>query len=139
MNWFRSWPCTSKPLAVFGDEGWVFGYGGTYFNRNSAADRWRQVREASRIGEFTLHDLRHFYASSLIADGCDVVTVQRAACTWPRGAVDHPEHLLSPLADCRRQSEDRRIKVDRCGPRGFCGLCADWERNFPVITRQNPD
>ena len=26
----------------------------------------------------TLHDLRHFYASGLIAAGCDVVTVQRA-------------------------------------------------------------
>jgi integrase len=25
-----------------------------------------------------LHDLRHFYASGLIADGCDVVTVQHA-------------------------------------------------------------
>jgi site-specific recombinase XerD len=24
------------------------------------------------------HDLRHFYASGLIANGCDVVTVQRA-------------------------------------------------------------
>jgi integrase len=27
---------------------------------------------------YTLHDLRHFYASGLIADNCDVVTVQRA-------------------------------------------------------------
>jgi integrase len=25
-----------------------------------------------------VHDLRHFYASGLIASGCDVVTVQRA-------------------------------------------------------------
>jgi integrase len=25
-----------------------------------------------------LHDLRHFFASGLIASGCDVVTVQRA-------------------------------------------------------------
>jgi integrase len=28
--------------------------------------------------EYRLHDLRHFYASGLIAAGCDVVTVQRA-------------------------------------------------------------
>lgn len=36
---------------------------------------WRALR-----GELTyrLHDLRHFYASGLIAAGCDVVTVQRA-------------------------------------------------------------
>jgi integrase len=30
------------------------------------------------LDEFTLHDLRHYYASGLIAAGCDVVTVQHA-------------------------------------------------------------
>lgn len=30
------------------------------------------------MDEFTLHDLRHFYASGLIAAGYDVVTVQHA-------------------------------------------------------------
>jgi integrase len=38
---------------------------------------WRIVREKIGI-EHRLHDLRHFYASGLIAAGCDVVTVQRA-------------------------------------------------------------
>jgi integrase len=38
---------------------------------------WRAVREKVGIGH-RLHDLRHFYASGLIAAGCDVVTVQRA-------------------------------------------------------------
>ena len=38
---------------------------------------WRKVREEAGI-EHRLHDLRHFYASGLIAAGCDVVTVQRA-------------------------------------------------------------
>ncbi|WP_066916753.1 tyrosine-type recombinase/integrase [Mycobacterium interjectum] len=38
---------------------------------------WRKVREKIGI-EYRLHDLRHFYASGLIAAGCDVVTVQRA-------------------------------------------------------------
>lgn len=60
------------------------------------------------MDEFTLHDLRHFYASGLIAAGCDVVTVQSAlghsqpsitlniySHLWPnanertRGAIDH--------------------------------------------------
>ena len=27
---------------------------------------------------FTVHDLRHYFESGLIADGCDVVTVQHA-------------------------------------------------------------
>ena len=30
------------------------------------------------MDDFTLHDLRHFHASGLIANGCDVVTVQHA-------------------------------------------------------------
>jgi integrase len=38
---------------------------------------WRTARGKAGI-EHRLHDLRHFYASGLIAAGCDVVTVQRA-------------------------------------------------------------
>lgn len=38
---------------------------------------WRLARVAARV-DVKLHDLRHFYASGLIAAGCDVVTVQRA-------------------------------------------------------------
>lgn len=38
---------------------------------------WRIVRQKVEI-DYRLHDLRHFYASGLIAAGCDVVTVQRA-------------------------------------------------------------
>jgi integrase len=39
---------------------------------------WRNARQASGCGEIKLHSLRHYYASGLIAAGCDVVTVQRA-------------------------------------------------------------
>lgn len=39
--------------------------------------RWRCARDAAGV-ESRLHDLRHFYASGLINEGCDVVTVQRA-------------------------------------------------------------
>jgi integrase len=39
---------------------------------------WGQAREAAGCAGVKLHDLRHFYASGLIAAGCDVVTVQRA-------------------------------------------------------------
>jgi integrase len=38
---------------------------------------WRSARSAAKV-DCKLHDLRHFYASGLIASGCDVVTVQRA-------------------------------------------------------------
>ena len=39
--------------------------------------RFRKVRAATGL-DCRLYDLRHFYASGLIAAGCDVVTVQRA-------------------------------------------------------------
>jgi integrase len=39
---------------------------------------WRTARTAAGCGAVKLHDLRHLYASGLIAAGCDVVTVQRA-------------------------------------------------------------
>lgn len=62
---------------VAGD--WLFsGQDGRPLNRNSAGDQWRQIRKTAGLGAYTLHHLRHFYASGLIAAGCDVVTVQRA-------------------------------------------------------------
>jgi integrase len=69
-----------------------------------------------------LHDLRHFYASGLIADGCDVVTVQRAlghakasttldtyAKLWPSGedrtrraASSHAQQVLGNFTGTQR-------------------------------------
>ena len=45
---------------------------------NAITWRWRATRNAAKLPHVRLHDLRHFYASGLIAAGCDVVTVQRA-------------------------------------------------------------
>ena len=61
-----------------GTGDWLFSLGGTPLTRNAAGHQWRQVRVAAGLEQYTLHDLRHFYASGLIAAGCDVVTVQRA-------------------------------------------------------------
>lgn len=44
---------------------------------NSVTWRWRGARTSAGLAT-KLHDLRHYYASGLIAAGCDVVTVQRA-------------------------------------------------------------
>ena len=80
---------------------------------------------AAGLEQFRLHDLRHFYASGLIADGCDVVTVQRAlghakatttlntyAHLWPtaedrtrRAAGNLLAEVLPILADRVRTSE----------------------------------
>jgi integrase len=45
---------------------------------NTIDDRWRRACKRAGVSGITLHALRHFYASGLIAAGCDVVTVQRA-------------------------------------------------------------
>jgi integrase len=99
-----------ETVGVFGKEQWLFGTGGTYFNRNSAADRWRQVREAAGIGEYTLHDLRHFFVSGLIADGCDVVTVQRAVGhATPSITLNTYSHLWPTAEDKTRTAGSRLI------------------------------
>lgn len=67
-------------VGTWGDDGWLFGADeATRWTRNSAGHQWRNVREALGLStDMTLHDLRHWYASGLIASGCDVVTVQKA-------------------------------------------------------------
>jgi integrase len=58
---------------------WLFGFGSDVPpHHNGAWGWWRKARKAAGCGEVKLHSLRHYYASGLIAAGCDVVTVQRA-------------------------------------------------------------
>ncbi|WP_216622187.1 tyrosine-type recombinase/integrase [Mycolicibacterium fortuitum] len=59
-------------------ERWMFpGQGKHPMHQNSVGYWWRRARSAVKTS-YRLHDLRHYYASGLIAAGCDVVTVQRA-------------------------------------------------------------
>jgi integrase len=51
-----------------------------------------------------LHDLRHFYASGLIASGCDVVTVQRALGHASATTTLNTYGLLSPDAEDRTRA-----------------------------------
>jgi integrase len=87
-----------------GPGGWMFSRDGVPLNRNSAGHQWRQVRKDAGLDGYTLHDLRHFYASGLIASGCDVVTVQRAlghsSATITLGVYSH----LWPTAEDRTRA-----------------------------------
>lgn len=56
---------------------WLFTVGDGPLYDNAITWRWRATREAAGL-RVNLHTLRHFYASGLIAAGCNVVTVQRA-------------------------------------------------------------
>lgn len=65
-------------VGTAGDERWLFSQGGEPVHQNSVGYWWRKTLEAAGLSGIKLHDLRHFYASGLIAAGCDVVTVQRS-------------------------------------------------------------
>jgi integrase len=47
-------------------------------HQNTIGHAWRAACKRAKVAGITLHDTRHYYASGLIAAGCDVVTVQRA-------------------------------------------------------------
>lgn len=56
---------------------WLFDEGGRPWHDNLVDYRWRSTRSDAGV-IYRLHELRHYFASGLIAAGCDVVTVQRA-------------------------------------------------------------
>lgn len=58
-------------------DGWLFHADGVPWIYSKVAYRWRQTLGAAGL-DMQVKSLRHFYASGLIAEGCDVVTVQRA-------------------------------------------------------------
>jgi integrase len=72
----------ARHIATFGTNGesqWVFvGDGEDPPHQNTVGYWWRKTLRDAGLSGIKLHDLRHFYASGLIAAGCDVVTVQRS-------------------------------------------------------------
>ena len=51
---------------------------GNPLRRNTLGSMWRRAGPVAGLPEWaTFHDLRHFYASLLIAKGCSVKVVQR--------------------------------------------------------------
>ncbi|MFZ2012960.1 MAG: site-specific integrase [Nocardioides sp.] len=93
-----------EQIELFGEDGYLFSLRGYVYNRNSAGNQWRRLRAKVGMDEFTLHDLRHFYASGLIAAGCDVVTVQHAlGHSSPSITLNIYSHLW-PKAEDRTRS-----------------------------------
>ena len=72
----------ARHIATFGTHGesqWLFvGDGEDPPHQNTVGYWWRKTLRDAGLSGIKLHDLRHFYASGLIAAGCDVVTVQRS-------------------------------------------------------------
>jgi integrase len=86
--------------------------------------RWRATRTSAGLPHVRLHDLRHFYASGLIAAGCDVVTVQRAlghsaATTTTLNTYSH----LWPTAEDRTRTAASRLMRDAMTSQPRLGSC----------------
>ena len=96
---------------------WLLSNARLALNRNSAGHQWRQVRKAAGLDGYTLHDLRHFYASGVAASGCDVVTVQRAlghsSAPITRGVYSH----LWPTAEDRTRAAAGDLMAAAMGAR----------------------
>jgi integrase len=98
----RTVPVSAELLAMLPRrDGWLFTgpRDGRPLRPEDVRRRWHQAAAAAGVARCRVHVLRHFYASGLIAAGCDVVAVQRAlghssaAITlgvyshlWPSGA-----------------------------------------------------
>jgi len=74
-------------------------------HHNTIGFRWRRTVAAAGLPADThLHSLRHYYASGLIASGCDVVTVQRALGHSDAGVTLRTYAHLWPTAADRTRS-----------------------------------
>ncbi|MEO7058886.1 MAG: tyrosine-type recombinase/integrase [Lapillicoccus sp.] len=77
--------------------------------------RWRSTLAKAGVEGVRLHDLRHFFASGLIASGCDVVAVQRslghAKSTTTLTTYAH----LWPTADDRVRDASARLVAEVLG------------------------
>lgn len=88
-----------------GDEQWLFvGSGEQPPHGNTIYYHWTKTIEAAGVEPCKLHDCRHFFASGLIAAGCDVVTVQRALGHRSASVTLNTYSHLWPNADDRTRS-----------------------------------
>lgn len=101
-------------LFVGGDPAaWLFpGEGEHTWHQNSVGYRWRRTRTSAGTDTLKLHDLRHFYASGLIAAGCDVVTIQRAlGHSSPTVTLNTYSHLWPDANDRTRRAADELFRA----------------------------
>jgi len=70
--------CLAAHLSTVVDPTFVITRGGSPHTPRTFGEGWTQAAAAAGVAGFTLHDLRHWYASGLIAAGLDVVSVQHA-------------------------------------------------------------
>jgi integrase len=113
-------------VAAFGTNGehqWLFaGDGDNPPHQNTVGYWWRKTLRDAGLSGIKLHDLRHFYASGLIAAGCDVVTVQRSLGHSKATTTLNTYAHLWPTAEDRTRKAAESIMSASIEP------LADWVR-----------
>lgn len=104
-----------EDVGTRGEERFLFSNGGYLFHRNSAGHYWREAAKGAGLTGFTLHSLRHYYASGLIRAGCDVVTVQRALGHSQPSITLNVYSSLWPDAEDRTRSAAAAMMTDALG------------------------
>lgn len=91
-------------VGVYGEDQWFFaGEDGLPARPRRISYAWDKTVAAAGVGKMNAHSLRHFYASGLIAAGCDVVTVQRSlGHASPAVTLNTYSHLWPDAADRTR-------------------------------------
>src|SRR5581483_8201007 len=98
-------------------------------------DTWRRAAAAAELPTgTTFHDLRHFYASLLIAHGCSVKAVQkRLGHQSAVETLDTYSHLWPDSDDETRDAIDAAFSVGRTH---VVGADQSWTTMAPVV--ENP-
>ncbi|RAX45006.1 site-specific integrase [Arthrobacter sp. AQ5-06] len=110
-----------EKFGVYGAEQWLFvGGGGMPPHQNTVGYWWRKTVRDAGLSGVRLHDLRHFYASGLIAAGCDVVTVQRALGHSKATTTLNTYSHLWPTAEDRTRSAAGAMMSEALGSLADC-------------------
>jgi integrase len=108
-------------------EGWLFvGSRGNPPHQDDVRGEWLRTLRRAGLSGIKLHNLRHFYASGLIAAGCDVVTVQRALGHASASVT------LSVYSHLWPNAEDRTRSAAAAVMRSALENPADSLRTFPT-------
>lgn len=112
-----------RDVGVHGRDEWLFvGDQGNPPHQNTMGYWWRKTLKVAGVEGVRLHDLRHFYASGLIAAGCDVVTVQRAVGhSNPTTTLNTYSHLWPTAEDRTRAAAADIIAASVARPVGGGG------------------
>lgn len=122
-------------------DDWLFTVGNGPMYDNDITWRWRATRNAAKLPHVRLHDLRHFYASGLIAAGCDVVTVQRALGHSTATTTLNTYSHLWPTAEDRTRAAANDLRSRRwvhSSSRSRTALATSEGNNVDQMTSPEP-